>query len=175
MKITLVLVNGKIHTMDGKDCEAVAVSDDKIVKVGTSEEINRLVDHDTKVIDLEGKSVLPGFIDTHTHLVGYGAALNSVDLSTAKSTEDIIEYCQQFIKKNKTQPGEWLLGRGWNQNQFIGAKEFPTKEDLDKIGDKNPLLLLRTCGHIGVANTIALQDVGVTKDTFIEGGAFDKD
>ncbi len=175
MKITLALVNGKIHTMVGNECEAVAVSEDKIVKVGTSEEITNLTDKDTRIINLEGKSVLPGFIDTHTHLVGYGASLNSVDLSTAKSIDEIIKCCQEFMKKNKVNSGEWLLGRGWNQNQFIDKKVFPTKEDLDKIGNKNPILLLRTCGHVGVANTIAMEDVGVTKDTFIEGGEFDKD
>lgn len=175
MKTTLALINGKIHTMDGRVCEAVAVSSDKIVKVGTTAEINDMISCDTTVIDLGGKCVLPGFIDTHTHLVGYGTSLNSVDLSSAKSIDDIIGLCCDFIKESEVEPGEWILGRGWNQNQFTGEKAFPSRKDLDKITVKNPLLLLRVCGHIGAANSAALEDVGVTRDTFIEGGAFDKD
>ena len=175
MRITLALVDGKIHTMEGVDCEAVAVCEEKIIKVGTTAEIMELTDDQTTMIYLDGKSVFPGFIDTHTHLVGYGTSLSSVDLSMAKSTEDIIDYCRDFIQSKGIKPGEWILGRGWNQNQFTDSKVFPTRKDIDKISLQNPMLLLRVCGHIGVANTMALNDVGVTKDSFIEGGVFDKD
>ena len=161
--------------MDGRTCEAVAVSYHTILRVGTTSEINLLVDAGTTIIDLGGKSVLPGFIDTHTHLVGYGASLNAVDLSSAKSIDEIIDCCKAFTKNKEIQSGDWIIGRGWNQNQFIGNKVFPTREDLDKITTENPLLLIRTCGHIGIGNSRALKDVGVTRDTFIEGGAFDKD
>ena len=104
MRITLALVDGKIHTMEGVDCEAVAVCQDKIIKVGTTAEIMELTDDQTTMIYLDGKSVFPGFIDTHTHLVGYGTSLNSVDLSMAKSTEDIIDSCRDFIQSKGIEP-----------------------------------------------------------------------
>lgn len=175
MKVSLALINGKIRTMDGRCEEAVAVADDKIIKVGTTWEINKLADDKTEVIDLKGKTVLPGFIDTHGHLVGYGFSLNAIDLSNAKSIEEIIDSCRKYIEKKQIKPGEWILGRGWNQNNFIYDKIFPTKKDLDKISTDNPVLLIRTCGHIGIVNSLALRDARVTKDTYIEGGAFDKD
>jgi predicted amidohydrolase YtcJ len=173
--ITLILVNGAVYTMDGTICEAVAVSGDRIFKVGTTAEIKVLATTRTTVIDLKGKTVLPGFIDSHAHLVGYGASLHSLDLSSAGSVEDIIGECRRFIDRNDIKQEEWVLGRGWNQNRFSGEKVNPTRKDLDRVGRNNPLLLLRACGHVGVANTIALKAVNVSRATLIGGGDFGKD
>lgn len=175
MKITLILYNGCIYTMDGRKEEAIAVSNDKIVKVGKSSEILLLQSLETEVIDLKDKVVLPGFIDTHTHLVGYGCSLNSVNLENSTSKTEIIDRCKDFILKNHIPEGSWIYGRGWNQNLFINDHTFPTKEDLDKISEKHPILLIRTCGHVGIANSYALNNVGITSEIFIEGGQFGKD
>jgi predicted amidohydrolase YtcJ len=175
IKASLALIKGKIYTMDGRCEEAVAIADDKIIKVGKTSEVYEFIDNETEVIDLEGKTVLPGFIDTHTHLVGYGLSLNAVDLSKAKSIKEIIELGRNFVEEKQIKPGEWILGRGWNQNNFVHEKVFPTKKDLDQISMANPILFIRTCGHIGIVNSLALKESGITKDTFIEGGAFDKD
>jgi len=175
IKASLALIKGKIYTMDGRCEEAVAIADDKIIKVGKTSEVYEFIDNETEVIDLEGKTVLPGFIDTHTHLVGYGLSLNAVDLSKAKSIKEIIELGRNFVEEKQIKPGEWILGRGWNQSNFVHEKVFPTKKDLDQISMTNPILFIRTCGHIGIVNSLALKDSSITKDTFIEGGAFDKD
>lgn len=174
MKATLVLTNGKIYTMDGRTAEAVAIKGDKIIKVGTDTEIEKLITDETEIIDLKQKAVLPGFVDTHTHLVGYGSSINAVNLEHAASKEEIIERCKNFIKKNNIPEGQWVYGRGWDQNFFEGEKTFPDKTNLDKISDKHNILIIRTCGHIGIVNTKALENVGVNKDSYIEGGEFDK-
>lgn len=174
MMANLVLKNGKIYTMDGNVNEAVSIKDDTIIKVGTNKEVEEFITDETEVIDLMGKAVIPGFIDTHTHLVGYGCSINAVNLENTTSKEEVVERCRDFINKNDIPEGKWVYGRGWNQNLFTDENTFPTKYDLDKVSIKHPILIIRTCGHIGIANTIALEKVGISKNTFIEGGQFDK-
>lgn len=173
MRATLALVNGEIYTMNGRKTEAVAVSNTEIIKVGNESEIEPLLDSKTRVIDLKGRTVLPGFNDSHIHLMAYGFSINSVDLSGTKSIEEIKSRCQAFIMQNKIEPGEWILGRGWDQNLF-DQKRFPESKDLDEISTQHPILLLRMCGHIGSVNTLALENAQVTRDTYIEGGSIDK-
>lgn len=172
---TKVFINGHIHTMDGESCEAVAFQGDRILKVGDKKEVMKTIGENTEVIDMGGKTMLPGFIDTHTHLVGYGISLQTVDLSNVKSIDELINLCQRYLEKNPLPKGHWLIGRGWNQNNFISKPKFPDRHDLDQISIKHPILLLRVCGHIGSTNTMALKEVGVTEDTFIAGGSFDHD
>lgn len=175
MQATLALINGNIYTLDGRKCQAIAVEGDKIFKVGSNDEINSLIDSNTQVIDLEGKSVVPGFNDTHVHLVGYGSAINAVDLNGVESIDELIYRCRKFIEERNIPAGKWVYGRGWNQNLFVkDGKRFPTREDLDKISTENPILLIRVCGHIGLSNTKALENVGINSETYIAGGSFDK-
>lgn len=171
---TLVLTNGKIYTMDGRVCEAVAINGDRIARVGSDAEIAPYIGKDTRVMDLGGKTVIPGINDTHTHLVGYGCAINAVNLEGVCSRDEVVERIAAFIAEKKIPAGSWVMGRGWNQNFFPDAA-FPTKTDLDKASTEHPILIIRTCGHIGIANTPALENVGVTRDTFLAGGQFDKD
>lgn len=176
MKATLVLKNGKIYTLDGRKAEAIAIEGENIIKVGTNAEVKELINSETKVIDLKGKSVVPGFNDTHVHLVGYGSAINAVDLNDVTSIDELISKCKAFIEEKGVEPGKWLYGRGWNQNLFLkDGKRFPNKGDLDKISTEIPILLIRICGHIGLSNTNAIENVGINKDTFVSGGTFDKD
>ncbi|SDY48825.1 amidohydrolase [Tindallia californiensis] len=170
-----VFMNGIIYTMDGRICEAMAVEEDRILQVGSQKEIMQLVNKSTQMIDMNGKTMLPGFIDTHTHLVGYGISLMTVNLSDADGIEDIIERCRRYIEEHKVTDKQWIIGRGWNQNNFGEDPRFPNRHDLDKISTKNPILLLRTCGHIGSVNSLALEEVGVDKHTHIAGGSFDCD
>lgn len=176
MNATLALINGNIYSLDGRKEEAIAIKGENIIKVGSNDEIKILIDSNTEVIDLEGKAVVPGFNDTHAHLVGYGSAINAVDLNDVTSIDELVYKCKQFIEEKGIEPGKWLYGRGWNQNLFLkDDKRFPTREDLDKISTEHPILLIRVCGHVGLSNTKALESVGITKDTFIAGGTFDKD
>lgn len=173
----LILINGKIVTMDNKNkkVEAVAVNNGKIVKIGNNAEVLELKDHNTKVIDLDGRTVLPGFNDSHVHLLNYGYSLIKVDCSNAKSIEEIIELGKKFIDTNKPKKGEWVLGRGWNQILFDNKREL-TRFDLDKISTDHPLSFTRICEHITVANTKAIEICGITRDTPQPlGGHFDVD
>ena len=170
----LILKNGRIYTMDGRTAQAVAVRGDTIAKVGSNEEAEAAAGPGAQVVDLEGRCVVPGFIDTHTHLVGYGCSLRAVNLENVRSKAEIVARCRSFIAQHQIPEGTWVLGRGWNQNLFDGDQTFPDKTDLDQVSLSHPILIIRTCGHIGIANSAALRSVGVGPDTFIEGGQFDK-
>lgn len=175
MDITLAIINGRVITMkDHQQAEAFAICKDRIVKVGSTEEILKLVNPMTKIIDLKGKTALPGFIDTHVHIVGYGFAFEAVDLLGVQSMKELIDRCKTYIEERKIPEGTWVMGRGFDQNAFDDVEDFPTSRDLNTITAKHPLLLIRTCGHIGIVNDLALEVTGVDKDTFIRGGSFDK-
>lgn len=175
MDVTLAVVNGQVITMkDRRQAEAFAVCKDRIVKVGTTEEILKLANPMTKIIDLKGKTALPGFIDTHLHIVGYGFAFEAVDLLGVKSMKELVERCKAYIAEKNIPEGTWVMGRGFDQNAFDDVEDFPTSRDLNTISAKHPVLLIRTCGHIGIVNDLALKVTGVDKDTFIRGGSFDK-
>lgn len=175
MDITLAVVNANVITMnDHQQAEAFAVCNDRIVKVGTTEEILALVNPMTKIMDLNGKTVLPGFIDTHVHIVGYGFAFEAVDLLGVGSMKELIERCKVYIEEHDVPEGTWIMGRGFDQNAFDDVEDFPTSKDLNTISEKHPILLIRTCGHIGIVNDMALEVTGVDRDTFIRGGSFDK-
>ncbi|WP_313233701.1 amidohydrolase [Tissierella praeacuta] len=174
----LILINGKIHTMDKERniVEAIGINGDIIEKIGTNEEIMALKNNSTKIIDLEGKVVLPGFNDSHMHLLSYGYSLNRIDLGGAKSIEEINCIIKNIIEEKDMEKGEWVNGRGWNQDYFIGEKRFPTRHDLDKISLEHPILIGRACGHIVVVNSKALELLNITKDTpQVDGGHFDLD
>ncbi len=176
--VDLILINGKIHTMDKERniVEAIGINGDIIEKIGTNEEIMALKNNSTKIIDLEGKVVLPGFNDSHMHLLSYGYSLNRIDLGGAKSIEEINCIIKNIIEEKDMEKGEWVNGRGWNQDYFIGEKRFPTRHDLDKISLEHPILIGRACGHIVVVNSKALELLNITKDTpQVDGGHFDLD
>lgn len=175
MKATLGFINGNIITMNDKVIkEAVAVENDKIIGVGTNEEIMTMTNKMTHIIDLKGKTLLPGFIDTHTHILGFGFSFESMDLFNTTSHTELVDKCKKHIEENKIPEGSWVLGRGFNQNEFLDKKEFPTTNVINLISEKHPILLLRTDGHIGITNDLALKLAGVDENTFIRGGCFDK-
>ena len=175
MLADLALVRGKVLTMNpSQPCaEAIAVKSDRIVKVGTNEEITRLVGKNTKVINLRGKTVVPGFIDTHIHVADFGRFLTWVDLREVKSIKEM----QNLIgmRAKSTPKGKWLIGHGWDQTHFM-EQRFPTLLDLDEVSPDNPAILYHRCGRMCVVNSKALESAGVTKETSSpSGGCIDKD
>lgn len=174
MSATIALINGQVITMENKTVHsAVAIQNNKIIAVGNDQQIIKTANAMTHIIDLEGKTVLPGFIDSHLHVLGYGFSFEAVDLFGVESQSELIDKCKDYIEKNNIPKGTWLLGRGFNQNDFKDTNDFPTAEQLNEISKEHPVLLLRTCGHIGITNELALSLGGVTKDTFVRGGSFD--
>ncbi len=174
MFVDYAFINGKVYTLEGSMAEAVAVSGEKISALGKTIDIKGLCDSNTKIIDLEGKCLLPGFNDSHMHFIGHGLLYDKIHLRGVASVDEMVNLGRKFIEERNRKDGEWVVGYGFDQNLFID-KTFPLKEDIDKISDKHPVLVDRVCGHIGTVNTLALKILGITKNTVIQGGIIDKD
>ncbi len=171
----LVLLDGNVLTMNPSQphAEAIAIKNDRIVKVGTNEEISRWIGKNTKVIGLKGRTVVPGLIDTHVHVVDFGRFLRWIDLRDVKSIEEI----QRRIRKRaqETPEGKWILGHGWDQTRFK-EKRSPNLRDLDGASPDKPVVLYHLRGCMCVANSKALELADVTKETSApSGGTIEKD
>jgi predicted amidohydrolase YtcJ len=170
-----VFKNGYIITLEGDNiAEAFIVRDDKFAFVGSNEDIMSLAAPDEDIVDLKGQTVVPGFNDSHMHFLNYAVFKSRVSLSDLNSINEMIETSKAFIEKNNIPKGEWIISRGWNHNHF-SEERLPNRYDLDKISTEHPIFFSRVCGHIGAANTKALEVSGVTKDTENpDGGVIDK-
>jgi predicted amidohydrolase YtcJ len=175
-KADLVLKNGKIVTVNSRDdiVEAAAVKGGKILCTGSSAELAPLAGTDSTVIDLEGKTVTPGFVESHCHPSMAGLKMCfEVDVKQAGTIDDVIALLQQ---KAATLPkGSWVKGFGYN-DQRLKEKRHPTRRDLDRATVDHPIFLGRTDGHLAVVNSTALDLAGVTSDTADpDGGRLDRD
>ncbi|MEO5977604.1 MAG: amidohydrolase [Chryseolinea sp.] len=164
----LVIRGGKIYTMssDKPSVEALAISGDRIIAVGTNDEIKRYVGDDTKVVDLAGKVATPGFIESHAHLMGVGFNELDLDLMNVKSFDEIVELVQAAVAKSK--PGQWIIGRGWHQEKWDVkpdkmVKGFPVHNKLSEAAPNNPVFLGHASGHAAIANAKAMQIAGVNQ------------
>ncbi len=175
-RFDLALVNGKVITMNPKSdiVQAVAVKDGKIAGVGSNAGIKRALSRGTKIIDLKGKIVTPGFIESHCHPNTAGTSiLFEAALEGARSMDDLLDILSARAKNLPA--GTWLRGRGYD-DQRLKEKRHPSRWDLDKVSMKNPIFLVRTDGHISAVNSEALRLAGVTKSTpDPEGGRYDRD
>ncbi|MBS7611923.1 amidohydrolase [Candidatus Bathyarchaeota archaeon] len=152
--------------------EAIAIVDNRILAVGSNEEICGYISDRTRVIDADGKTVVPGFIDCHVHMTKFEQYLQTLDLRNAYSIDEIKREIRKYAKEN---PGRsWILGGRWDHEKF-SERRYPTRWDLDEAVSVKPVLLIRVCGHIGVANTKALEIAGIGKETHVNGGIIDKD
>ncbi|MGI6344412.1 MAG: amidohydrolase [Bacillota bacterium] len=175
MQIERAFVNGKIITLDRSqpEVEALAVADQKIVAVGSTAEIMALCSPETEVVDLAGRTVVPGFNDSHMHLGNLGQRLEQVQLNGVRSRQELIEVSRAFLKAHPDV--QWLVGGGWNHDKF-DDRQLPTRHDLDQISTEIPILYSRTCGHIGVVNSRALEIAGLGQDPVQPaGGVIDVD
>lgn len=160
----LVFKNGKVVTIDSllPQAQAVAVSGNKIVFVGRNAQAEKWIGPKTEVIDLNGKLVLPGFNDSHCHLVSGGFSLLRVNLVGAKTLKEIQDKVREAAAK--APKGAWVQGRGWDHTLF-NKGEWPTKEMLDAAAPNTPVYLRRIDGHVSWVNSAALKAAGITKDT----------
>ena len=171
----LVLINAKILTLDEQSSvvEAVAVRDGKILATGTSASIKSLAGARTRVLDVSGKTVIPGLIDTHAHFKAAGLADYVVNMSRAKTVAEALGAIKAFAARRK--PGEWIVGGAWHPPSQLAEKRYLTRQEIDTVAPDNPVYL-RTVGHFSMANTMALQKVGVDKTTADpSGGSFERD
>jgi predicted amidohydrolase YtcJ len=164
-----VLTNGKIVTVDDEnpEVEALAVRGDVIAALGSNREIKKYIGDSTQVIDLEGKLVVPGFIEGHGHFTGLGQAKMRLDLMEVKNWDEIIEMVEEAVIK--TEPGQWILGRGWHQEKWDKTPSpnvdgLPFHDGLSKVSPDNPVLLSHASGHASFANAKAMELAKITKN-----------
>ncbi len=153
--------------------QAMAVRGDRVMAVGSEEEIGKLRGPDTQVVDLGGHFVMPGFNDAHLHLAAAGFEMKSVNLVGARSLSEFRDRIR--AKVETAAPGEWITGGGWDQTLWP-VKELPSRWDLDEVTGDHPAFLERVDGHIAVANTRALQMASITVASKPPaGGEIDRD
>ncbi len=159
----IAFINAKIWTVDPRkpEAEAVAVLRGRILAVGTNAEIKKHIGTTTKVIDLHGKRMLPGFIDNHTHFLSGGFQLQSVDLRHATNEE---EFARLIKERSEKYPGRWITGGDWDHDRWPGGK-LPTKELIDRYTPNTPVFVNRYDGHMALANSYVLKLAGITRDT----------
>lgn len=168
------IVNANIRTMNSQKptAQAVAITKNKIAKVGTNKEISKLIGKNTKVLSLDGRTVLPGLIDTHIHVADFGRCLLWVDLTTVGSIVELQIILKQKVKQ--TPVGNWIIGRGWNHDSFK-EKRMPQRLDLDGAAPGNPVILYHESAMICAVNSEALKLAGVTAQTTVpSGGTIEK-
>jgi len=160
----VVFLNGSVITVDSRDriCQGVAVGENKILAVGTTKEMKALAGPDTQIIDLKGRSLVPGFIDAHCHAGDYGPVKFNIVIQPGV-IHSIEELKQEIRKRATTTPkGGWILGRGYDNTKFE-EKRHPTRWDFDEVAPEHKVFILRTCGHLGVLNSPALSAFGIQK------------
>ncbi len=167
-----VFIHGNIYTMneDAFHGEAMAVAGQKLVAIGSDEEAAAWIGPETEVVDLKGRTVLPGLIDSHVHTM---IAANKFDTGHmvncfGLSKEEILHSVKEMAKGKK--PGQWIQGLGWNQSGWEDTT-MPTRQELDAVAPDNPVFLLRVCGHACWVNSPALKLAGVTRDSIAPAGS----
>lgn len=165
-----IIFNGSIYTMDedNQSVEAVAIRADTILYAGTLEMVESYKGDSTEMIDLEGKTMTPGFIEGHAHLMGVGYNLINVDLMEAQSYDEVIDMVKE--RANNTPKGQWILGRGWHQDKWGNKPErmfrnLPTHHDLSAAVPDHPVYLSHASGHMALANAKAMEIAGVNLQT----------
>ena len=161
----LILIHGRVLTVDAKDsiAQAIAVRRGILLKVGTNAEIQALAGPATRIIDLHGRTATPGLIDTHAHIADGGVGeLYGVKLTDAASVAEIVARVK--AKAALVKPGEWIIGTGWDEGK-LAERRYVTSADLDAAAPNNPVWLMHTTGHYGVANSLALKLAGITAAT----------
>ena len=171
----LLLTSGKVLTMDDSRpvVEAVAFSGDRVVAVGSTAALARLRGPGTRVVDLGGRTAMPGFVEGHAHLLGIGDARIALDLRGARSWDELVS--RVAAAAAKARPGEWILGRGWHQKEWAAPPEpnvegFPLHASLSAAAPSNPVILSHASGHAVFVNAAALRRAGIGRDTAAPAG-----
>ena len=167
IQVDTIVINANVYTVNSTfdKAQAFAIKDGKFLEIGRNSDIQAKYESHT-VVDAEGQTIVPGFIDAHCHFLGLGLDQRLVDLNGSKSFEEVVDSVVAFQKRNKV---EYISGRGWDQNDWL-VKEFPTKELLDAKFPKIPVVLFRIDGHAILCNQAALNLGNVTSESKIDGG-----
>ncbi len=166
-QVDVIVYHAKVYTVNDQfdTVEAFAVKDGKILELGSSNDIQSKFEA-KEAVDAKGKAVYPGFIDAHAHFFGYGQSLQAADLRDTKSWKEILQRLTEFAKSH---PDGWLIGNGWDQNDW-GNKAFPNNEELSKLFPDRPVFLNRVDGHAAIVNQKAFNAAGITREQKLTGG-----
>ena len=179
MTVEVIIANAEVVTMDVAHprAEAVAIANGRVTAVGSLREIQPLGGPDTRWIDADGGTVLPGFVDPHLHLIGYASHLTSIDLSSARSIAEMAAVLRHHSPDRRasgaSQP--WIAGVGYDEWRFR-ERRHPNRHDMDAAIEDAPVRVRHRSGHASVLNTRALSEVGIAMDTEEpRGGTIDRD
>ncbi|HEV3147787.1 MAG TPA: amidohydrolase [Chthoniobacterales bacterium] len=161
--VDLIFINGNIYTVNERQShvEAIAVKKDRIAFVGSTEDAKKLASDKTRIVDLRGRTVVPGMTDSHCHIFGIGEREMNLNLEGTNSRDDFLAKVKGRVAQ--TERGKWIIGRGWIET-FWKPPQFPSHTDLDKIAPDNPVFLTRADGHASVANSAALKIAKIDKN-----------
>jgi hypothetical protein len=162
--LDVAVMNANVITVDKSmnRADAVGIVGDRITKVGTNDEIKEMVCEHTRVIDAGGKTVVPGFCDSHMHPLLYGHFAGGVKLMDVKSIPEFLERVKEKVKE--TPKGQMILGFGWNQEN-MEEKRFPTRWEVDEVAPDNPCFLIHYNAHIYLINSKLMEEKGITRNT----------
>lgn len=175
----IIFYNGDIITMENEEdvVEAVLVENEIIKKIGNLKEIEENLNGDVKKINLEGRTLMPSFIDAHSHITAYAKTFSYANLQECKSINDILKILETYKQENNIEENKWIIGVGYDNN-FLEEKRHPRIEELDNLNYNNPILVTHVSGHMGVFNSKALEELGInvenTKFGYLEENDFIK-
>ena len=181
LAVDLLIRGGSVITMDADQpsAEAVAVDQGRIVAVGSTVELNGLIRAHTQIVELDGRTLMPGFIEGHGHFLGLGEALMTLDLSQHRRFADTVSAVAEAVEQ--AEPGAWIIGRGWHQERWTDqtpdwVEGVPPHHALSAVSPNNPVMLGHASGHALMANAAALAAAGIDRDTANpEGGVIIRD
>lgn len=175
-KADLIIVDAKVYTMDGNrpEAQAIAIKDNKIIAVEKKfGKIEKYRDKNTRQINARGRTVIPGFNDSHTHFMGVGNIFSSIDLRNVHSSPEVVEKMEFYVKF--IPKGRWILGSGWDENTW-GADKLPTKDLIDAVTPNNPVFVYNADGTMALANSLALKLAKIDRNkSDITDGEFVRD
>jgi predicted amidohydrolase YtcJ len=170
IRVDLAVINANIRTMDSQlpEAEAMAIANGRILAIGTRAEIEAFQKQATKTIDCEGRTVIPGFIDTHAHLASLGEKMLHLDLGNTKSIQEALQLVKKHV--DELPEGKLVLGYNWDESKWETPR-YITKEDLDALTLRHPVVLIRVCGHLISVNSVVLEELKLDSDN----PGFDRD
>jgi len=174
LEASLAILNANVITLNSKQprAQAIAIHEGKIVAVGSDQQIRQFAGKNTKVIHMKNKTIVPGLVDCHVHMTEFGTFLQTLDLRNVKSIEEMQNKLREHVRAHPN--AKWIFEGRWDQEKFA-ENRYPTRWDLDAAVPNKPVFLARVCGHVGVANSKALQLASITKETTVEGGQVELD
>ncbi len=169
-----IYYNGEFITLENFEIQALLIEGERIKKIGSKQEILKYKDNETELMDLKGKTMMPAFIDAHSHFSGVANNFLKVNLENCKNFKEIQEELENYKNENNIKDNEWILATGYDNNN-LEEKNHPRKEVIDKILPNNPVVLQHKSGHVGVFNDKALEALNITKETEVQGGVIEKE